>query len=77
MFKQLGAIEATKNHQRRTNRSSANAFVVVESLKDGKVNIGRLVAQEIGAAGIPRVEIGKQAMEFVDMGGLVVGRFGG
>lgn len=73
----MGAIGAIKKYQGRTNRSTANALVVVESLKDGKINIGRLVAQEIGAAGVPRVEISEQAMEFVDMCRLVVGRLGG
>lgn len=73
----LGATEAEKKYQGKTNRSKANALVVVESLEDGKVNIGRLVTQEIGATGVPRVEFSEQAMEFVDMRGLVVGRLGG
>lgn len=69
--------ERRKSYRGWTHRGTANALVVVESLKDGKINIGRLVAQEVGAAGVPRIEVGEQAMEFVDMCGLVVGRLGG
>lgn len=73
----IGGNRATSNSWGRTNRSSTNSLVVVESLKDGKVNVGRLVAQEVGTAGVSRVEISEQALEFGDVCGLVVGRFGG
>jgi hypothetical protein len=72
----LEAVKRTSNYQGRTNRSTANALVVVESLIDGKIDVGRFVAQEVRAASVPGVKISEQAMEFVDVCGLVVGRFG-
>lgn len=66
-----------KKSQSVTYRAVTNGLIVVEGLKDSKVNIARLVAQKIWATGVPRVEIGEETLELLDMSVLVIRGLGG
>lgn len=54
-----------------------NGLIVVEGLEDSKIDIARLVAQKIWATGIPRVEIGEEILELLDMSALIIRGLGG